>query len=146
MRSPNTRLRRLSRLSLVILLSALATDQVQAVDLSGQWRGYWVSNSTGHRGPLRCTLTRLDGSTYRASFSGRFFKIIPFRYSIELNAIDLGDHVQLSGSHHLGRRHGTFYYSANATCDEFIANFESCKDSGQFVLTRCCPCAEVCPK
>jgi hypothetical protein len=117
----------------------LTAHPVFATDLSGHWQGNWSSDSTGHRGPLRCTLTRLDETTYQADFSGRFFKLIPFRYSVVLTVTsDDGHTVHLSGSHVLGRRLGTFTYTAQATCDEFVANYESCKDCGQFILSRCC--------
>jgi hypothetical protein len=125
--------------ALFVLACAIAAPRFGfATDLSGHWQGYWQSDDTGHRGVLRCTFTRLDDSSYRANFSGRFLKIVPFRYSVVLNAVDHGDVVQLSGSQELGRRFGTFYYSAEATCSDFNATFTSCKDSGQFVLTRCC--------
>jgi hypothetical protein len=130
-----------SLVCLFALTLAVATaNLVSAADLSGQWQGYWQSDDTGHRGVLRCTFTKIDETSYRANFSGRFFKIIPFRYSVVLDAVDHGDVVHLSGSQAIGRRYGTFYYSATATCSEFNATFTSCKDSGQFVLTRCCCC------
>ncbi len=123
-------------LSLACLFIACQT--VSATDLSGHWQGNWYSHSTGHKGPLRCTLTKVDESTYRASFAGRFFKIIPFRYAVLLTvASDDGQTVQLSGSQHLGRRLGTFTYSAEATCRDFVASYSSCKDCGEFVLSRC---------
>ena len=118
-----------------ILVSA---SSAQAVDLSGSWSGYWISDSTGHRGPLRCNFTLLDNGTYQARFSGRFLKVIPFRYSVDLNVVQDGDTVILAGEQVLGRRLGTFHYDAQATCDEFVANYSSCKDQGRFVLTRCC--------
>jgi hypothetical protein len=121
-----------------LLLVHSLSHSIQAADLSGAWSGYWQSESTGHRGPLRCTLTRLDNGAYRADFSGRFFKVLPFRYSVDLDVIQDGDTVILSGQHRLGRRLGDFYYHAEATGDEFVANYSSCKDQGQFVLTRCC--------
>jgi hypothetical protein len=130
------------RIALALAMASglfLTAHPVCAAELSGRWQGYWSSDSTGHRGPLRCTLTRLDETSYQADFSGRFFKLIPFRYSIVLTVIsDDGHTVQLSGSHYLGRRLGTFTYFAQATCDEFVASYESCKDCGQFVLSRCC--------
>lgn len=109
-----------------------------AVDLSGSWSGYWISDSTGHRGPLRCNLTLLNDGSYQASFSGRFFKVIPFRYSVNLDVIQDGDTVTLVGDQVLGRRLGTFHYDAEATCQDFVASYSSCKDQGRFVLTRCC--------
>lgn len=121
------------------LFAALGlAGSARAVDLSGSWSGYWISDSTGHRGPLRCNFTRLDDGTYQARFSGRFFKVIPFRYSVDLNVVQDGDTVILAGDQVLGRRLGTFHYDAEATCQEFVANYSSCKDQGRFVLTRCC--------
>ncbi len=115
-----------------------------AADLSGSWSGYWESDSTGHRGPLRCTLTKLDNGAYRANFSGRFFKIVPFRYSVDLDVVQDGDTVSLAGEQRLGRRLGDFHYNAEATCQDFIANYSSCKDNGRFVLTRCDTCVAGC--
>lgn len=123
---------------LVIFLGFVTTSP--AADLSGSWSGNWESDSTGHHGPLRCTLTKLDQSTYRADFSGRFFKIIPFRYSVDLDVVQDGDTVTLSGEQRLGRRLGDFYYNAEANTQDFVANYSSCKDQGRFVLSRCCTC------
>jgi hypothetical protein len=125
-----------------IAISLLALPAASsAADLSGSWSGYWESDSTGHRGPLRCTLTKVDQDSYRADFSGRFFKIIPFRYSLELDVVqEEGDTVNLAGQHRLGRRLGDFYYDAEATSQDFVATYSSCKDDGRFVLSRCSVC------
>lgn len=129
----HSRIRAFSGVFLLFIASATISF---GADLSGHWTGYWRSDSTGHRGPLRCTFTKLNDSQYRATFSGRFFKVIPFRYSVVLDAIDSGDVVTLSGAQPLGRRLGTFYYSAEATDCDFSASYSSCKDSGVFVLCR----------
>jgi hypothetical protein len=109
-----------------------------AADLTGQWSGSWNSFNTRHKGPLRCTLTKLDESSYQADFTGRFFKLIPFNYSVTLYVEQDGDTVTLSGQNYLGRRFGTFYYSAEADESCFTASYSSCKDCGQFLLSRCC--------
>jgi hypothetical protein len=83
-------------------------------------------------------MTKLDDGSYEAKFSGRFFKILPFRYSVVLNVLQDGDTVVLAGDQQLGRRLGVFHYDAEATCQEFVANYSSCKDCGRFVLSRCC--------
>ncbi len=121
-----------------LLVLAGRPTQAWATDLSGSWSGYWVSDSTGHKGPLRCTLTPVSATSYRADFNGRFFKLIPFRYSVVLDVVQDGDTVTLSGEHVLGRRLGTFTYHATANGSEFNANYSSCKDEGRFVMTRCC--------
>ena len=130
------RLIKIGCISLFFFLSMAI--QAEATDLSGQWSGTWKSSKTGHKGPLRCTLTRIEDSRYRADFSGRFFKIIPFRYSVTLQVQEEGETVTLSGQKNMGLFFGTFYYSAKADSGSFTASYQSCRDRGQFVMKRCC--------
>jgi hypothetical protein len=125
-------------LALLALLAATgAAGEARAVDLSGCWHGHWESCTTGHSGPLNANFCRVDNQHYRVDFSGRFFKLVPFRYSVTLTVVaDLGDHVELSGSSYLGRLMGTFSYRATATACSFVSNYSSCKDQGRFVLAR----------
>jgi len=118
------------------LLLALASP-ARAVDLSGDWRGTWTSATTGHAGPLFATFTPCGADRYRVDFSGRFFKIFPFRYSVTLRVVeDRGDGVVLAGSSWLGRLFGTFTYRADATACRFEACYASRKDRGTFHLAR----------
>lgn len=123
---------------LSLVFAACLTVQADATDLSGVWSGSWNSFSTGHHGPLRCTMTKIDETSYHANFSGRFALIVPFRYSITLYVEQDGEVVTLSGQHYLGRRFGTFYYTAEADSESFTANYSSKKDCGQFLMSRCC--------
>lgn len=50
----------------------------------GLWQGRWKSESTGHSGPMRVTITPTSQGTYQARFAGRFAAIIPFAYRAEL--------------------------------------------------------------
>jgi hypothetical protein len=120
--------------------SARAAEKTAAgVDLSGSWSGYWASDCTRHHGPLFANFCRLSSNQYDVHFRGRFFKILPFRYSVTLDVVkEEGDKVFLSGSSWLGRMFGTFTYEATATSCDFTANYYSCKDDGVFVLHRCC--------
>ena len=127
---------KISCVALFLFLS-LATHAA-ATDLSGQWSGRWYSFTTGHQGPLRCTLVKIDETSYQAHFRGRFLGIVPFRYSVVLYVEQNGDVVTLTGQQYLGRRFGTFYYSAEADQTSFTARYNSCKDAGQFVMTRRC--------
>jgi hypothetical protein len=136
-----SRWRKVAGPALAIALTALVTRPAAAVELTGHWSGYWKSCTTGHTGPLEATFCRINASQYRADFSGRFFKILPFRYSVTLDVIhEEGETVELAGSSYLGRLFGTFHYRAEATGCNFTADYASCKDSGQFVLCRsgCC--------
>ena len=108
-----------------------------AIDLSGCWSGTWQSCVTPHKGPLNAEFVRLNANQYEVFFRGRFFKIIPFRYSVVMTASEQNGVVYLSGSKYLGRMAGTFSFNAAATDCSFNANYTSCKDNGCFVMTRC---------
>jgi hypothetical protein len=121
----------------VVVATLFLSGTARAVDLSGCWSGSWESCSTGHAGPLRAEFTRCGPTQYRVDFAGRFFKILPFRYSVTLDVVeDCGDHVTLAGSSYLGRLFGTFTYTAMADGCRFTAEYCSRKDTGTFRLTR----------
>jgi hypothetical protein len=72
------------------------------------------------------------------TFTGRFFKVLPFRYTVTLNVTrQEGDKVYLAGESYLGRLFGTFTYDAWATDGDFEANYSSRRYQGQFILRRC---------
>lgn len=122
---------------LTLCIAAVAASPVDAVDLSGCWTGSWQSCSTGHSGALRATFTRCGEGRYRADFSGSFFRILPFRYSVVLDVVDDTDEcVTLAGSSYLGRLFGTFRYTATADGCTFTARYTSAKDAGRFDLRR----------
>jgi hypothetical protein len=106
-------------------------------DLGGRWSGYWVSDKNGHHGPLRATFRQVSADRYRVTFTGRFWKVVPFVYSVNLTATGgTGDVVTLSGSTPVGPVVGAFRYEAVATRCEFEARFTSRNDWGRFVLSR----------
>ena len=120
---------------LALVLPATAT--AIGSDLNGCWAGSWESSTSGRSGPLYATFTRCSDTEYRVKFTGRFLKVIPFRYTVMLTIVeDRGDHVTLAGSSYLGRLFGTFSYRATATDGEFRADYASKKDDGMFRLTR----------
>jgi hypothetical protein len=122
-----------------ILGSFVLAAPAQATDLSGGWSGTWQSTGTGHKGPLNATFCQLNASQYQVNFSGRFFKLFPFHYSVVLNVVsDDGQTVYLQGSSYLGKMFGTFYYNATVTNGCFNASYTSCKDNGWFRMTKCC--------
>jgi hypothetical protein len=116
--------------------SIRAADPVPAVDLSGKWCGSWKSCKDGHTGPLNATFCKIDESCYQVRFSGRFFAVIPFRYTVNLNVTGQSEgQVLLSGSSNLPLV-GTYRYTAVATDKEFRAEYSSRNDYGQFNLCR----------
>jgi hypothetical protein len=111
-------------------------QHARATDLTGRWQGCW--QDCRHSGPLRASFCRSDDSHYHVTFTGRFFKVLPFRYTVTLNVTKQeGDKVYLAGESYLGRLFGTFTYDAWATNCDFEANYSSCRYEGRFILHRC---------
>lgn len=121
---------------------ALSSAEARATDLSGTWSGTWNSDRCRHHGPMTAYLCRQTDGNYAATFRGRFFRIMPFRYTTVLNVDEDGDVVKLSGSSYLGRIFGTFSFEASATSTNFNASYSSCKDWGRFCLSRCSTCGK----
>jgi hypothetical protein len=125
-------------LAIVFLFGAASVSF--AGDLAGCWKGCWRSDCTGHEGKLRATITRVDDTHYCANFSGDFWRIFPFRYSVLLTVDQQGDTLKLSGSKDLGPLIGTFSFDGSVTSDEFRATYISRRDRGEFNMTRVPPC------
>ena len=135
---------RLSSRFLIATFAILAAAQMSAaaepardIDLSGRWSGAWRDCGSGHHGPLHATFCRVDDCHYRVTFHGRFFGVIPFRYSVVLNVAGRdSDRVVLTGTQRVGLN-GSFEYSASASDCEFTSTFASKRYNGRFDLTRC---------
>lgn len=124
-------------LSVVLAVVSAGASRLEAADLSGCWVGSWQSCTTGHKGPLKAEFTRCGADAYRVTFRGRFFKIIPFTYTVTLDVVsEDAEGVELAGRSYLGRMFGTFSYQAAADACRFTANYSSKKDSGVFRLAR----------
>ncbi len=122
----------------VILAGCLLcpTKPAAAQDLTGRWCGTWDDFRSGHRGPLRARFSKCDDQHYRVVFTGRFFKVIPFRFATVLDVTGQeGGTVFLGGQSRLGL-FGTFTYSAVATDADFTAHYSSRRYEGQFLLSR----------
>lgn len=122
----------------VFAVGVSAVQPAHATELTGTWSsGSWRSCTTKHKGPLKATFCKLNDTQYEVEFRGRFFKILPFKYSVTLDVIsDDGQTMQLAGKHYLGRRFGWFHYQATATQCHFTAYYSSCEDNGIFQLSR----------
>jgi hypothetical protein len=118
----------------------MATSTIQAADLTGNWSGHWVDTKSGHTGPLHATFRQCDEDHYRVTFTGRFFKVFPFRFHAVLTVTGReGDNVWLTGEQNLGPLFGTFSYTAEASATDFTAHFCSRRYQGDFILRKCCP-------
>ena len=134
------RWRSLASISFVVvcLLAGLATGAraAEPADLSGRWHGAWLSCQTGHHGRLSARFCKIDDTCYRVIFTGSFWVVIPFRFTVNLAASDQPDGtVVLSGSPRLPF-FGTFDFAAVATDHDFQATYSTSRDHGQFTLHR----------
>jgi hypothetical protein len=87
---------------------------------------------------MRASFCRPCNGNYQVTFTGRFCKLIPFRYTTTLNVTGYADGVvYLSGSHKLGPILGTFSYNAWANDRQFSSGYNAgSKDQGTFTLSR----------
>jgi hypothetical protein len=105
-------------------------------DASGCWSGYWISCTSGHKGPLSAKICKVGDNCYEAHFRGRFALVVPFRYkaTMEVTGQD-GDKLLLTSSRRLPLM-GKFEMNATVTATDFVAEYTSRDDRGQFIMKR----------
>ena len=120
------------------LISALwIAPAALAGELDGRWRnGSWTDSNTGHEDVLRARFRAKSDGNYRVVFTGRFAKVVPFRFATTLNVVGRdGDKVIMAGE---PRIMGIvkFSYQAVADGNNFNAQYSSKRWSGEFNLWR----------
>jgi len=124
------------------ILTTVQLSEVSMADSTGGgWKGEWISETTGHHGPLRARIRKLDDNHYRAVFAGRFFKVIPFVYPTKLERVSSAADESESTSETLRSIQrlpllGTYEMEATVTDGHFHADYKSKRDSGSFILSR----------
>ena len=125
----------------VVVLGVLAigilSNPVFAGPLDGRWRnGSWTDDNSGHEGPLRGRFREQADGNYRVVFTGRFAKIVPFRFATTLNVVGQdGDQVVMSGESRI-MGISRFTYHATADAQNFHAQYSSRRWTGSFNLNR----------
>lgn len=72
---------------LCLLVAASSTSHVRAADtLCGTWKGHWESCTDQFKGTVKARITRCGPGCYKAVFTGRAFKVMPYRYTAMLKA------------------------------------------------------------
>jgi hypothetical protein len=110
--------------------------------IEGRWIGTLKSDSNGHSGGLRCIVSELDASHFKADFHATYGGIFSFGYQANMNvkATDGGTRpsvVYFAGEADLGRLAGGRYtYDGWATPTEFFCNYNAESDHGKFQLVR----------
>src|SRR5229473_6171833 len=103
-------------LATVLFMAAWSSGvkAAEPTDLSGKWHGAWVSCQTGHHGKLNARFCKINEACYQVRFTGTFFGVVPFAFSVKLSASPQEDgSVVLSGDPRLPF-FGTFHFSAIA--------------------------------
>ena len=125
------------RLLLGLGLAVLLTGSAAAGELDGRWRhGSWTDTNTGHEDALRGRFREQSDGNYRVVFTGRFAKVIPFRFTTTLNVVGHnGDKVMMEGESRVAG-FGRFSYHAVADGNHFNAQYDSRRWKGEFNLWR----------
>src|ERR1700743_1983965 len=71
--------------------------------LEGRWEGEWISEANGHRGALKCLLTRKPEGDYEAMFHAVYAKVLTVCYTIPLRGKFDGSKLLLKGKSDLGK-------------------------------------------
>ena len=106
-----------------------------AGELDGRWpHGNWTDSKSGHQGPLRARFSEQCDGNYRVVFSGKFAKVVPFRFATTLNVVGRdGDNVLAGESRVMGFR---MSYNAVADACNFNSQYCSRRWRGEFNLSR----------
>jgi hypothetical protein len=111
---------------------ASATDP-----LEGRWNGHWLSSSNGHKGALRCLISKLEGDTYQCRYRANYRWLLRFEYAVPVTVRREGDVYHFSGRADLGLLAGGIYsYEGSISGEVFRATYDSRYDKGIFEMSR----------
>jgi hypothetical protein len=114
--------------------SAVAVDQDS---VSGRWQGEWISEASGHRGPLRCVLTVVSPALWHLAFNAGYSRVFRACYTADFNAVYEEGRWAFTGGQDLGVIAGGVYeYSGYATLSKMVCRYKSPRDLGEFRLHR----------
>jgi hypothetical protein len=117
--------------------SAAVRAPISTNSIEGPWAGEWHSDKNGHRGSLRCVVTKTSDTTFRAHYRATYKKIVHFSYVATLNGRETNGVVALKGDADLGKMAGGVYtYEGTATPTEFHSTYSSKYDHGEYQMSR----------
>ena len=122
---------RVGLLATAILVSSVATAFEPAT-----YRGGWRSKTSGHKGPMRVTLTQRCDGRYDARFTGRFAKIIPFTYKATMTPVSSDGYSTTMVSTKRLPIFGNYTMTARVTPGRVDAMYRAKSDHGTFNMTR----------
>jgi hypothetical protein len=118
-------------------LAAAGTTPANAVDIAGRWQGTWASNVGTHNGDLRCIITRVDQTNYRARYAATYAGILHFEYEIPLVGEREGEWIRFEGEADLSwMAGGIYHHEGHANSTDFFATYKSNEDNGRYTMKR----------
>jgi len=103
--------------------------------LAGRWQGEWVSGANGHRGELKCVLTKTETGKYEAMFHATYARFLRVCYTVPLHGRQVGGKLKLEGQADLGQLAGGIYhYEGEADETAFNCTYRCAYDHGTFRL------------
>jgi len=101
-----------------------------------RWQGEWVSEANGHRGALRCLLTKTESGVFQASFHAVYAKFLTVCYTVPLRGQMSDGKLQLEGEADLGKlAGGVYHYHGTLVESAFNCTYQCAYDHGIFQLT-----------
>ena len=105
--------------------------------IEGRWEGRWVSDANGHNGKLRCLMTRISDSEYRARFRATYARVLKYSYAAELRMQPHHEGWEFNGEADLGKlAGGVYYYEGRISSSNMFSTYRSKYDHGTFELRR----------
>lgn len=121
----------------VLILSAGTT--CHADELSGCWEGIWHGCTDGRDGTVKARITKCGNNCYRAVFSGRAFKVMPYRYEAKLTGFrdEATGKVNFKCTTKLPIW-GCYWMRGSADGCQFFARYNTDDHVGYFKMRRVC--------
>jgi len=105
--------------------------------LEGRWQGEWVSEANGHRGALRCLMTKARDGGYEAAFHATYARFLAVAYTVTLQGAAEGGKWRLEGQADLGQlAGGVYHYKGDGDESAFDCAYRCAYDHGTFHLRR----------
>ena len=110
---------------------------LDAQGVSGRWSGEWISEASGHRGPLQAALSVVSPALWHMAFRATYSKIFRACYATDFAVVQEEGRWSFTGRQDLGALAGGEYeYGGYATVAEMVCRYKSTSDHGEFRLRR----------
>lgn len=106
-------------------------QHAQADPLAGRWHGQWISESTGHSGPMRCLIMPQADGRYQVTVQAERWGLLTRQTSWLITP------SQHNRVYHFRTDAGDYRYEGQVVGQRFEAYyFRTAEDYGRFELTR----------